>query len=285
MERRLSIEGTELVLDDEGAGPALVCLHAIGHDAADFVRLRARFRDRWRVLALDWPGHGRSGPDREPASARRYGTLLDGVLHTLGVVSAVLVGNSIGGAVALAYAARRPDRVRALVLENPGGLAAVDDRLARVALAAMAGFFGQGRRGAWWFPRAFAAYYRIVLQRPAAREARARIVARARTSAPVLEQAWRSFAWPEADLRAVVPSVACPVLCAWAVRDGFVSLARSLPAIGRFPDARVVRFDAGHTPHLETPEEFEAALEAFLAGLPEEAAAGRGALSSTARLG
>lgn len=275
MERFVTIDGVRLGLDDDGAGDPLVCLHAIGHDARDFGGVRARWRDRHRVIALDWPGQGRSLHDDRPATATRYAELLDGVLDALRVESCVVLGNSIGGAAAITHAARHPERVRGLVLENPGGLAPVDDHLARTALAGMARFFAAGARGAVWFRPAFAFYYRLVLQRRAARDARARIVGRAYELAPVLEQAWRGFAEPEADLRHLAPRIGCPVLFAWATRDQFVTLTRSLPAIRTFPDATLVRFSAGHAAHLETPAAFEAALEEFLARLPRPLSASR----------
>ena len=155
-------------------------------------------------------------------------------------------------AAAIRFAAGAPRRVRGLVLENPGGLAAADDLAARLARA-MAGFFAAGSRRAWWFPAAFALYYRTVLQRRSARVQRQRIVASAYEIAPVLAEAWRSFAAPEADIRSLASSVECPVLFAWASRDQLVSLSRSRAAIERFPRARLVRFPAGHAPHLETP--------------------------------
>jgi 4,5:9,10-diseco-3-hydroxy-5,9,17-trioxoandrosta-1(10),2-diene-4-oate hydrolase len=266
--RTVRLEGITLAYDDEGAGPPVVCLHAIGHGASDFASLRARLSDRHRVVALDWPGHGRSTADTVPAGASRYAALLAELLDAARITRPVLIGNSIGGAVALRYAAARPDAVRGLVLENPGGLAPVDDRLARTALAAMARFFDAGARGAWWFPRAYAAYYRTcVLLRGAAAAQRRRIVAAGREMAPVLRDAWRSFANPAEDARALAPHVACPVLFAWARFDQFVPLSRSLPAVERVPDARVVRFAAGHAAHLETPAAFESAVEAFLAEL------------------
>jgi len=116
------VDGVRLAYDDEGEGPPLVCLHAIGHGASDFAGLRRRLAGRHRVIALDWPGHGSSDDDRVPASAGRYTVLLAGVLDALGIERAIILGNSIGGAVAIRFAAAHPDRVRALVLANPGGL-------------------------------------------------------------------------------------------------------------------------------------------------------------------
>ena len=261
------IDGVRLAFDDDGRGPAVVCLHAIGHGAGDFARLRARLRDRYRVIALDWPGQGRSGSDHEPACATRYAALLVGLLDALGIANAVLVGNSIGGAAALRVAHAHPARVRALVLENPGGLADASDRMSQAAIAMFVRFFSAGARGARWFPAAFALYYRLVLQRSAAVAQRRRIVAAAGETAPVLAEAWRSFARPCEDLRAFGSGIACPVLFAWATRDTIVPLARSRAAIASFPAARTVGFPAGHAAHLETPAAFEDTVDRFLATL------------------
>ena len=264
--RTVEVGGTLLAYDDEGAGAAVVCLHAIGHGASDFARLRARLAAAHRVVALDWPAQGHSGADHLPASAARYADLLALTLDALEIERTVLIGNSIGGAAAIRYAALHPERVRALVLENPGGLDGVD-RLARIVCGAMAAFFAAGARGAAWYPAAFAAYYRLVLQRSAAAAQRARIVAAAREVAPVLAEAWQSFGTPEADLRPLAARLECPVLVAWAARDQFVQLRRSLPAIRRIPHAHLERFAAGHAAHLETPDAFEDTVDRFLAGL------------------
>ena len=74
------------------------------------------------MIAVDWPDHGNSSADPQPPSAARYEALLAGLLDDLGIDDAVLIGNSIGGAAALRYAASHPGRVRGLVLANPGGL-------------------------------------------------------------------------------------------------------------------------------------------------------------------
>lgn len=268
------VEGVRLAYDDEGRGPALICLHAAGHGARDFADLRRRLRGRCRVVALDWPGHGRSGEDAAPASAARYAELLAGFVDALGLESPIVLGNSIGGAAAIRFAAARPGRARALVLVDSGGLDRVD-ALARGATRAMVAFFRAGARGAGWFPRAFALYYRLVLPAPAAREQRGRIVAAVREMAPRLGEAWRSFGEPGADVRALAASLPCPVLVCWAKRDRVVQLRRSLPAIRRIPNARLERFEGGHSAFLECPDEFERALGRFLdeLGVPRHAGA------------
>lgn len=264
--REAVVGGVRLAYDDDGAGPALVCLHAIAHGAGDFAGVRERLCARWRVLALDWPGHGNSGDDPIPASAARYAELLAAFLDTVGIEQAVVLGNSIGGAAAIRYAAAHPTRVRALVLANPGGLDRFDV-LTGPMTRGMARFFAAGANGARWYPRAFATYYRFVLSQPAAATQRARIVASAVEVAPVLAHAWRSFGAPEADLRGLAPRITCPVLFTWATGDRINQLKRCRPAIQRFPNGRLETFRGGHAAFLEDLDAFGAALERFLSSL------------------
>lgn len=263
----LTVDGVRLAYDEEpGPDPAVVCLHAIGHGASDFAGVRQSLRGRHRVLALDWPGHGCSADDHVATSAARYAELLAGVIDHLGLDRPILLGNSIGGAAAIRYAAAHPTRVRALVLENPGGLFALD-AMARIAISSMARLFTAGARGARWYGPAFGAYYRLVLRQPAAAAQRRRIVAAGYEMAPVLRDAWRSFGEPDADLRPLASRITCPVLFAWATQDQFVQLRRSRAAIAQFPDARLEKVRAGHAAHLEAPDAFAETLIRFLESL------------------
>jgi 4,5:9,10-diseco-3-hydroxy-5,9,17-trioxoandrosta-1(10),2-diene-4-oate hydrolase len=261
--KSVTIDGVRLAYRDEGAGPPLLCLHSIAHGSRDFEGLSARLRGGYRVIALDWPGHGASGDDFAPASAERYAALLAGFVETLALPPLVLLGNSIGGAAALAYAAAHPSHVQALVLVDSGGLVPVGTA-ARLLTSAMARFFAAGARGARWFPRAFALYYRLVLPAAPAHEQRTRIVAAARESAPTLTEAWRSFGTPGADLRPAAAALACPVLVAWAKSDRVIPLALTRAAIERIPGVELVSFPGGHAPFLECPERFVPVLEGFL---------------------
>jgi pimeloyl-ACP methyl ester carboxylesterase len=262
--KEVVVEGVRLAYDDEGTGPVLLCLHSIAHGARDFEGLRAAFRGDHRVIALDWPGHGSSGEDHLPASAERYAALLEGFVAALGLCDLVLLGNSIGGAVALRFAAAHPGSVRSLVLVDSGGLLPVNGFVRRFTRA-MSAFFAAGAGGARWYPLAFALYYAMVLPRRPARAERRRIVAAAREMAPRLAEAWRSFGEPSADSRDLATGLACPVLVAWARRDRVLPLRLNRPAIRRIPNARLEVYPGGHAPFLEAPEEFFASLRPFLA--------------------
>lgn len=259
--------GVELAYSDsEGSGLPIVCLHAIGHGARDFVPLRDRLDPGYRFITLDWPGQGRSGDDALPASADRYTDILSEFLDDLEIERPVLLGNSIGAAAAIQYAARDSERVLALVLANPGGLAPVD-LMTRVFARRFASFFRAGSRDARWFRPAFRAYYRRVLQGEPAGQQRQRIEAACYEIAPVLAQAWTSFTRADADLRARARQITCPILFTWAKNDQIVSYARSRAAIESLPTARVEFFEAGHSAFLEDPDAFASAFGRFLASL------------------
>ncbi len=264
--QEITVDRVRLAYNDDGNGPAVVCLHAIGHGAGDFTALRERLKGRHRMIALDWPGQGSSEDDHAPASAGRYTDLLAGFLDGLGIREVMLLGNSIGGAAAIRYAAAHPGRVRALILANPGGLdRGGHGRMVRATTGLMARFFAAGARGARWYPRVFAAYYRQVLREPPAAKQRTRIIAAAQESAPILAQAWRSFGAPDADIRGRAASVSCPTLFAWATGDWANQLSRCRAAISRFPQARLAPFRGGHSAFLEAPDAFNGVLDDFLA--------------------
>ena len=79
----IEVEGVRLAVARDGRGPAIVCLHAIGHGGRDFDAFTAAVKDRFEVIRLDWPGQGRSDPDSKPLTPTRYAELLAGVLERL----------------------------------------------------------------------------------------------------------------------------------------------------------------------------------------------------------
>lgn len=265
---RLNIDGTELAVARSGQGPAVVCLHAIAHGGRDFEAFAKLVGDRFEIIRIDWPGQGRSGPDRQSASAARYAELLARVLPALGVERPIILGNSVGGAAALILAARGGANIRAVVACDPGGLIEIYDT-ARKAIALMVRFFAAGERNAVWFGPVYRAYYRfLVLPKRAAKAQRRRIGAAGYENARVLREAWESFATPEADIRALAATIDVPVWFAWAKGDRIASLTRSRPAIDAMKDARVTTFGGGHAPFLEQPKAFAKAFVKFAGTLP-----------------
>jgi pimeloyl-ACP methyl ester carboxylesterase len=108
------------------AGPPLLLLHGVVRRWQDFAPLLADLTTRWQVRALDFRGHGQSG-----RAAGRY-FVADYVGDALACLRdgppepTVIYGHSLGALVAVAVAAEMPERVRALVLEDPPEAALVE---------------------------------------------------------------------------------------------------------------------------------------------------------------
>lgn len=114
------VEGVRVHYVEAGSGPAVVLLHGFASSIYTWKDvLPALALDR-RVVALDFPGFGQSD---QPAnlSFGLYPRAVLGLMDRLRVERASLVGNSMGGAVAVVIAAREPDRVERLVLIDAAG--------------------------------------------------------------------------------------------------------------------------------------------------------------------
>jgi pimeloyl-ACP methyl ester carboxylesterase len=100
------------------AGPPLLFLHGVCRRWQDFLSLIPALTPRWQIHGLDFRGHG--GSDHRPGQYRVADYVEDAlaVLHLL-PDPAVIYGHSLGALVAAATAAAEPDRVRAIVLEDP----------------------------------------------------------------------------------------------------------------------------------------------------------------------
>ena len=103
-------------------GETIVLLHGLGDSAETWARVMPRLARGRRVLAPDLAGFGRTLAPREGMRLSVLVRYLAGFLDSLGVEKAVLVGNSLGGAVAIRYAAKNPGRVERLFLLNSAGL-------------------------------------------------------------------------------------------------------------------------------------------------------------------
>lgn len=117
---------TDLVVhrDGEPQGPPLLLLHGLTDSGQGWRDAIGRWRDRFAVVAPDQRGHGESPRfSGEQRAAHPGDVMVEDAARLLEQLDgAVVVGHSLGGAVALAAAVRRPDLVRALVLEDPAPL-------------------------------------------------------------------------------------------------------------------------------------------------------------------
>jgi pimeloyl-ACP methyl ester carboxylesterase len=121
-----TIDGIELaahMAGEPGARP-IVLLHGLTASARDWtLTIKPLTQAGWRVLSPDLPGHGQSSAPKDPAAygMERVADLAHGLAQALGWAPAVIVGASMGGAVAQEYAIRHPADVAALVLVDSAG--------------------------------------------------------------------------------------------------------------------------------------------------------------------
>lgn len=111
----LATGAERMASETRGSGsPTLVLIHSIGGDRSDWDPVAPALAKRHRLLLVDLPGHGRSGPpDEETVAATAR--MLEQVLAKRKVTGAILVGHSYGALVALEAAAASPKRAAAVV--------------------------------------------------------------------------------------------------------------------------------------------------------------------------
>lgn len=248
-----------------GSGPALVMIHAGVADSRQWNYEFARFSDDFRVLRYDMRGFGRSEPADEPYSNRAD---LEALLARLDLPEPlVLMGCSMGGTLAFDYALAYPDRVQALVLvgSGPSGLSLDVPPVPQ-------------------FAEAEAAYLAGDLERVAELEAQVWFDGMGRTADEV-DPAMRALALdmnrlalahdarklgqrlPDAETPAVerMTELAVPVLIVIGEHDVPYILAAADYMVANLPNARLVVIqDAAHLPNMDHPDEFGAAVGAFL---------------------
>jgi pimeloyl-ACP methyl ester carboxylesterase len=119
----LDVNGLRVHYLDWGnpGAPPVVCVHGYTSSAQAFNALARRFHDRYHFVAMDVRGHGESA--WSPAGAYQYRDQvgdLAAVVDKLGLSRFTLIGTSMGGIIAMAYAGAHPDRLTHLVLNDIG---------------------------------------------------------------------------------------------------------------------------------------------------------------------
>jgi pimeloyl-ACP methyl ester carboxylesterase len=108
--------GGQIHLADEGAGPPLVLLHHAGRSLDYYAPLYPLLTDRFRLIAIDFPGFGGSDPALAPLTIPRLAECVIEVADRLNLPQFYLYGTNTGAAVAMALASAAPERVPCLAL-------------------------------------------------------------------------------------------------------------------------------------------------------------------------
>lgn len=255
----------EIAYFEAGEGPLLLFLHGANDQAGAWARLAPRYRDRYHVVVADLAGHGASEPREGPLTAAH---LVEGVAAVVsaerGDGPAVIVGNSLGGFLALVHARRHPGEVDHVVLAN-GAITSGDGSEASVTL--LPSTRDEARR-------AFAA-----ITSPASAPMPAFVlddVVRRAPRSPLARLAAEPASGREAYvLDDALEELTVPVSMIWGADDRVLPLTYAERALRRLPRAALVRIpNCGHVPQRECADAFAAELDAVLAAPPQGRASG-----------
>ncbi len=110
-----------LYYQEQGEGEPLFLLHGNGEDGTYFANQISFFSDRYRVIAVDTRGHGKSPRGTAPFTMEQFAVDLHSLMEKLQIQRGIILGFSDGANIAMKFALKYPDRVKALIL-NGGNL-------------------------------------------------------------------------------------------------------------------------------------------------------------------
>lgn len=260
----LRVDGTTLRYVDAGHGTPVLFLHGLAASIYSWRKNLGPVRDAgFRVIAVDLPGFGFSGPLPGRYDNAAYLATVIALLDSLHIPDAVLVGHSMGGAIAAELAIAAPARVRGLVLIGSAGLGAREPLLFRLGRLPIVGPLFLKLRNRGFTERLLESTYADPHK----------------VSEADVDQYYAPVARPDYDralgavlrqfrfdaLHGRLGGVRAPTLVLWGAEDRWVPLAlgRSLAA-QISPSALVLVAHAGHNPQEEAPDEVNRLLIKFL---------------------
>jgi pimeloyl-ACP methyl ester carboxylesterase len=119
----LELHGDRVAYQDVGSGPeALLLIHGMAGSSETWRAVIPQLSRNYRVVAPDLLGHGQSAKPRGDYSLGAFAVWLRDLLDELGISRATIVGQSLGGGVAMQFVYQHPDYCRRLILISSGGL-------------------------------------------------------------------------------------------------------------------------------------------------------------------
>ncbi len=254
--------------------PPVLLLHGLGATNASMLPLLADLSVDHRVLAPDSPGFGASSAPRGPYSPTWFAAWAEAFQRVTGSRGAVLIGNSLGGRIALECGHANPRSVRALVLLAPSPafrrlrqyiplVRLLSPQLARLPLPVTHRMVIEGIRAMFSDPeRLPQAWY------DAAADEAVRVLSdRAHRVAffSCARQIYLEDAYGRAGFWQRLPGLLPPAMFLWGDRDRLVPSSFARHVADCLPGAgQVVLEDCGHVPHFEHPAETIAMIRGFL---------------------
>lgn len=270
----LDLHGKRVAYREAGQGPAVLLIHGMAGSSDTWREVLPRLSKRYRVIAPDLLGHGRSDKPRGDYSLGAFAVWLRDLFDELGIRKATLVGQSLGGGVAMQFVHQHPDYCERLVLISSGGLGPEVGWTLRVLSApgaeallpaiAPPSVVALGERVRSWFtsldlhsPRAAETWHAYSsLANPESRQAFLRTL---RSVVDYRGQAVSAF--DRLHFSAGLPS-----LLIWGDDDRIIPVSHAHAAHDALPDSRLVVLPGiGHYPHVESADAVIDAFDDFMA--------------------
>ena len=268
--RTVEAGGTQVTYVDlaGGEGPPIVFVHGLGGNWQNWLECLPRAAQERRAIALDLPGFGNSPMPEEEISISFYAQFLDAFLDELGVGSAVIVGNSMGGFIGAELAINFPSRVERLVLGSAAGISSTTRaRRPTMTMFRVSGVVSSmalaRSRDVVARPRLRHLILSSVIRHPSRLPADLLLEIMPGSNAPAFMPALDALL--EYDFTDRLPEIGCSTLLIWGNEDMIVPVADADEFERRIPRSRKVIFDeTGHVPMLERPSSFNHCLMEFV---------------------
>ena len=248
---------------EQGEGEVVIFLHGAGTGASGYSNFKGNYpafaQAGYRCIVPDLLGYGLSSkPDIEQYDLDFFIAGVKGLVDALGLKHITLLGNSLGGAVALGYALAHPQDVKRLILMAPGGVEDLDTYLAMPGIANMFKVYQSGKTGA-------AAMRDVMTMQLFDPTLLTDDIINER--APIAEtqtQAARSIL-KVPNMTERLHELRCPVFGFWGVNDQFNPVSGTTKLVDNCPQARIIVLNrCGHWVQVEHREMFNRACIDFL---------------------
>jgi pimeloyl-ACP methyl ester carboxylesterase len=245
-------------------GADLVMLHGFAANKENWLRMAGELSDRFNIYAIDLPGHGESnsGLDRPYGINDQVGYLQE-ILATLELDPVHLMGNSMGAAIAAAYAAQKPQQISTLTLMNSAGVYAYETEVGASIRQGSNPLIVRK-------PGDFEKLIDIVLEDapfvpwPIYSVMEEKAIARQAVNEKIFNDTVPDYG---ETFRDNLGNITAPTLIIWGRQDRLIDYRNAAIFESRIPMARTVILDGiGHAPMVEAPEKTADLVENLING-------------------
>ncbi len=269
--KTVEVYGQKIHYLEAGSGPTVILLHGLGGDAKNWAQTIPVLSKQFHVYAPDQIGFGESD---KPMLNYRVSTLvdfLDAFYRKLGITTASLVGNSLGGWTAASFTIAHPDKVERLVLVDAAGYSPERTHSAKLSRDVMIGLNPSSLAGTKQM-LAVVFYNKMMLSDMVAEQAFADHIRK--NDGYTINQFIDSILRDEDYVDGKLGAIKVPTLIVWGKQDALVPLKAGEAYAKDIAGSQTLVIDkCGHIPMVECAAAFHAGLIPFLGGTTAATAA------------